>query len=71
MEGIYEFGRKFESVIKHLQFIVTKVVGLTKISSKKRKAGLIKSIVGGGLGIEIHDHKDLDLEIGEKTVVDS
>lgn len=71
LEGIYEFNRKFESVRKHPRFLVAKVVGITKLSSKKRKAGLIKSIGEGGLGIEIHDHKDFDLKIGEKTIFDS
>jgi len=71
VDGIYEFNRKFESVRKHPRFLVAKVVGITKVESKQRKAALVKSVGEGGMGIEIHDHKDFTLKIGDRTLVDS
>jgi len=71
VEGIYESSRKFESMRRHPRFIVAKVVGLTKTSSKQRKAVLLKSVGEGGLGVEVHDHQKFDLQIGEKVVVDT
>jgi len=71
LEGIYEFNREFESLRKHPRVIVAKVVGITKLSTNQRKAALIKSIGEGGLGVEIHDHKNFDLEIGDKAIFDS
>jgi class 3 adenylate cyclase len=71
LEGIYQQSQEFGSVRKYPRVIVAKAVGITKSSTKKRKVGLLRSIGEGGLGIEIHDSKDFDLEIGEKTVLDS
>lgn len=71
VEGIYEFHPEFESVRRHPRFLVARIIGITKADSKKRKAGLIKSISEGGLGIELHDHKDFKLDIGDKTLCDS
>jgi len=71
LEGIYEFDMEHDSKRKHPRVKVAKVGGLTHLPSKQRKAALIKSISEGGLGIEIHDHKDLTLGIGEEVVIDS
>jgi class 3 adenylate cyclase len=71
VEGIYEFNRKFESMRKHPRFIVAKVVGVTKTSSKQRKAVLLKSVGEGGLGVEVHDRENFELQIGEKVMVDT
>jgi class 3 adenylate cyclase len=71
IEGIYEFNRQFESVRRHPRFLVAKVIGIKKVSPQKRKAGMLKSIGEGGLGIELHDHKDFELKIGDKTVIDA
>ncbi len=71
VEGIYEFNPEFESVRRHPRFLVAKIIGITRVESKQRKAGLIKSISEGGLGIELHDHKDFILNIGDKTIFDS
>jgi class 3 adenylate cyclase len=71
VEGIYEFNRKFESMRKHPRFIVAKAVGLTKTSSKQRKVVLLKSIGEGGMGIEVHEKEQFDLQIGERVVMDT
>jgi class 3 adenylate cyclase len=71
LDGIYQQSQEFDSVRKHPRVIVAKAVGITKCSTKKRKVGLIRSIGEGGLGLEIHDSKDFDLQIGEKTILDS
>ena len=68
LEGIYEFSHEFESIRKHPRVIVAKVVGITKTSSQERKAALIKSIGEGGFGIEMHAHKNFNLEIGDEAV---
>jgi class 3 adenylate cyclase len=71
LEGIYELSQEFESVRRYPRVIVAKAVGITKSSTKKRKVGLIRSIGEGGLGIEMHENKDFNLEIGEKIIIDS
>ena len=71
LEGIYQQSQEFDSVRKHPRVIVAKVVGITKSSTKKRRVGLLRSIGEGGLGIEVHDSKDFDLQIGDKTIIDS
>jgi class 3 adenylate cyclase len=71
LEGIYQQSQEFGSVRKYARVIVAKAVGITKCSTKKRKVGLLRSIGEGGLGIEIHDYKDFDLQIGDKTILDS
>jgi hypothetical protein len=71
LEGIYQQSSEFDSVRKHPRVIVAKAVGITRSSTKKRKVGMIRSIGEGGLGLELHDDKDFDLQIGEKTVIDS
>ena len=71
LEGIYQQSQEFDSVRKYPRVIVSKPVGITKSSTKKRRVGLLRSIGEGGLGIEMHDTEDFDLDIGDKTVVDS
>jgi class 3 adenylate cyclase len=71
VEGIYEVNEEYEPLRRHPRVIVAKVVGITKPATKQRKPGLIKSIGEGGLGFEIHDYKDFDIQIGEETVFDS
>jgi adenylate cyclase len=71
LEGIYELSQEFESVRRYPRVIVAKAVGITKSSTKKRKVGLIRSIGEGGLGIEMLESKDFNLEIGEKIIIDS
>jgi class 3 adenylate cyclase len=70
VEGIYQYNPKPESQRKYPRFIVAKVGALTNLTSKKRKVGLIKSISEGGLGIEIHENKGFNLNIGEKALID-
>ena len=71
LEGFYEFNQDFEPLRKHRRVITAQVVGITKLSTKQRKAALITSIGEGGIGIEIHDHKNFNLEIGDKAIFDS
>jgi class 3 adenylate cyclase len=71
LEGIYQQSQEFDSVRKYPRVIVSKPVGITKSSTKKRRVGLLRSIGEGGLGIEMHDAEDFDLEIGDKTIIDS
>ncbi len=70
VEGIYEANEEYEPLRKHPRVIVAKVVEVTKSATKQRKPGLIKSIGEGGLGFEIHDYKDYDIQIGDETVFD-
>jgi hypothetical protein len=71
LEGIYELNQEFDSLRQYPRVIVAKAVGVIKSSTKKRKVGLLKSIGEGGLGIEMHDSKDFDLEVGENTAIAS
>lgn len=71
LEGIYEFDRKFETMRKHPRVVIAKVVGITKSSSSKRRAALIKSIGEGGIGVELHHYEDFGLEVGENADFDS
>jgi class 3 adenylate cyclase len=71
LEGIYQQSNEFDSVRKHPRVIVAKAVGITQCSTNKRKVGMIRSVGEGGLGLELHDNKDFDLQIGEKTIIDS
>jgi len=68
LEGIYELNEEFESLRKHPRVLVAKVVGVTKPATKQRKPGLIKSIGEGGMGFEIHDYRDFELQVGEETI---
>ena len=70
VEGIYEYNPEFDSMRKHPRFIVAKIGGITNVAQKRRKVGLIKSISDGGLGIEVHDDKAFNLDIGEKALID-
>jgi hypothetical protein len=70
VEGIYQYNPKPDSKRKHPRFIVAKIGAVTNETQKKRKVGLIKSISEGGLGIEIHDNKSFNLNIGEKALID-
>ena len=71
LEGIYQQSHEFDSVRKHPRVIVAKVVGITKSSTRKRRVGLLRSIGEGGLGIEVHDSENFDLQVGDKTTLDS
>lgn len=70
VEGIYEYNPEFDSMRKHPRFIVAKIGGITNVALKQRKVGLIKSISDGGLGIEVHDDKGFNLDIGERALID-
>jgi class 3 adenylate cyclase len=71
LEGIYEFNHEFETMRKHPRVMIAKVVGITKASSSKRRAALLKSIGKGGIGVELHNYEDFGLEVGENADFDS
>jgi len=71
LEGIYEYSKEFESNRRYPRVIVAKVVGITKVGSGKRKAALVKSIGEGGLGVEIHDHSNFELNVGDQAFFNS
>jgi len=71
LEGLYEFSREFEASRRHPRVIVAKVAGVTNLKTRIRKPVLVKSIGEGGLGIEIHDYKDFNLDVGDEAVLDA
>lgn len=71
LEGIYEFNHEYETMRKHPRVMIAKVVGITKASSSKRRAALLKSIGEGGIGVELHHYEDFGLEVGENADFDS
>jgi len=71
LEGIYEYSKEFESARRYPRVIVAKVVGITKLADKQRKAALVKSIGEGGLGVELHDYDNFALNVGDEALFDS
>jgi len=71
LEGLYEFNQEYESSRRHPRVIVAKVAGITNLKTNTRKPALVKSIGEGGLGVEIHDYKDYNLEVGDEVLFDS
>jgi hypothetical protein len=71
LEGLCEVSREFHTVRRHPRLVVAKIIGITNTRLKVRKPALIKSIGEGGLGIEIHDYDDFNLNIGDETLLDS
>jgi hypothetical protein len=71
IEGLCEVNEEFARMRRHPRMVVAKIAGITKLSSNKRKPALIKSIGEGGLGVEIHDYEDFQLDIGDEALFDS
>jgi class 3 adenylate cyclase len=71
LEGLCEYSEEFQQIRKHPRLVVAKVAGIKNINSKVRKPALIKSIGEGGLGIELHDYDDFNLNIGDEVMLDS
>jgi class 3 adenylate cyclase len=71
LEGLCEYSEEFQKLRKHPRLVVAKIGGVKNLNSDTRKPALIKSIGEGGIGIEIHNYKDFDLNIGDEVILDS
>jgi len=71
LEGLCEYSKEYQQMRKHPRLVVAKVGGVKNLSSNVRKPALVKSIGEGGIGIEIHNYEDFDLDIGDEVILDS